>query len=50
MSKQQQLDPKSQKVHQLWSRIKHQKSQVNGQTEVTLSNRILRTLAKARHF
>lgn len=44
------LDPKSQSIHQNWTRVKHQKSQVNGQTEVTLHNRILRSEAKARQF
>ncbi|MGX9134535.1 YpzG family protein [Rummeliibacillus sp. JY-2-4R] len=44
------LDPKSQKVHQLWTRVKHAKSQVNGQSELTLHNRILKSEAKARQF
>ena len=50
MSKKDALDPKSQKIHQNWTRNKHQKSQVNGQTEVTLQNQILRINAKARQF
>lgn len=44
------LDPKSQKIHRNWSRVKHQKSQVNGQTEVSLHNQILRSQAKANQF
>ncbi|MGM9950938.1 MAG: YpzG family protein [Lysinibacillus sp.] len=50
MSKQDKLDPKSQKIHQNWTRIKHSKSQVNGETEISLHNRILRSEAKARQF
>ncbi|WP_332646569.1 YpzG family protein [Lysinibacillus sp. 54212] len=50
MSKKDNLDPKSQKIHQNWTRIKHSKSQVNGQTEITLHNRLLRSEAKARQF
>ena len=41
---------KSQKIHQNWTSDKHQKSQQNGETEVTLKNRILRTEAKAKQF
>lgn len=44
------LDPKSKKVHQLWTRLKHSKSQVKGQSELTLHNRILKSEAKARQF
>ena len=44
------LDPKSQKIHHNWTRSKHQKSQVNGQTEVTLHNQLLRIAAKAKQF
>ena len=47
MGKKVDLDPKSQKIHQNWTKIKHQKSQVNGQTEVTLHNQLLRSAAKA---
>ncbi|MGM9945037.1 MAG: YpzG family protein [Lysinibacillus sp.] len=50
MSKSDYLDPKSQKIHQNWTRKKHSKSQVNGQTEITLHNRLLRSEAKARQF
>jgi len=44
------LDPHSAKNHSNWDKPKIQKSQVNGRTEVTLSNQILRTNAKARHW
>ena len=44
------LDLKSQKIHQNWTTVKHQKSQVNGQTEITLHNRLLRSQAKANQF
>lgn len=50
MGKPDHLDPKSQKVHQLWTRIKHSKSQVKGETKITLQNQILRSQAKARQF
>lgn len=50
MGKKGQLDPKSQKIHQNWTRIKHQKSQVNGETEITLHNQMLRTAAKSKQF
>ncbi|GLC89223.1 YpzG family protein [Lysinibacillus piscis] len=50
MSKFERLDPKSQKIHRNWTRIKHAKAQVNGETEITLHNRILRSEAKARQF
>lgn len=50
MSRFEQLDPKSQKIHRNWSRIKRSKSQVNGETEITLHNRLLRSEAKARQF
>ena len=50
MSRPGELDPKSRKIHRNWSRIKHSKSQVNGETEITLHNRILRSEAKARQF
>lgn len=50
MSKPDKLDPKSQKIHQNWTSEKHQKSQENGETKITLHNRILRTEAKARQF
>lgn len=41
---------KSEKIHQNWTSEKHQKAQQNGETEITLHNRILRTEAKARQF
>lgn len=50
MGKQEHLDPKSQKIHRNWSKIKHQKSQVNGETEITLHNRLLRVAAKSKQF
>ncbi|MEK4627118.1 MAG: YpzG family protein [Solibacillus sp.] len=50
MGKKVNLDPKSQKIHQNWTRVKHQKSQVNGQTEITLHNQLLRSAAKAKQF
>lgn len=42
------LDPKSQKIHQNWTRDKQQKSQVNGETEVTPHNQMLRVAAKSK--
>ena len=50
MGKMVKSDPKTQKIHQSWTSEKHQKSQVNGQTEETLHNRLLRAEAKARQF
>ena len=50
MSRPENLDPKSQKIHHNWTRIKHSKSQVNGETQITLHNRLLRSEAKARQF
>lgn len=50
MSKKDELDPKSQKIHQNWTRNKQQKSQVNGETEVTLHNQMLRTAAKSKQL
>ena len=50
MGKKGELDPKSQKIHQNWTSTKHQKSQVNGETEVTLHNQMLRINAKAKQF
>ncbi|MDI7742753.1 YpzG family protein [Lysinibacillus fusiformis] len=44
------LDPHSSKNHSNWAKPKFQKSQVNGKTELTLTNQILRTNAKARHW
>ena len=50
MGNPEQLDPKSQKIHHNWSRQKRFKSQVNGRTEISLHNKILRSEAKARQF
>ena len=50
MSKKETLDPKSQKIHQNWTRIKHAKSQVNGETEVSLHNQILKIAAKSKQL
>lgn len=50
MGKKDELDPKSQKIHHNWTRIKRQKSQVNGETEITLHNQILRTVAKSKQL
>ena len=50
MGKKEELDPKSQKIHQNWTQIKHSKSQVNGQTEVSLHNQMLRIAAKSKQF
>ncbi|QCR34086.1 YpzG family protein [Lysinibacillus sp. SGAir0095] len=44
------LDPHSSKNHRNWAKPKIQKSQVNGKTEISLHNQILRTDAKARHY
>ena len=50
MGKMVKSDLKTQKIHQNLTSEKHEKSQVNGQTEQTLHNRLLRTEAKARQF
>lgn len=50
MSNPQRSNQKSQKIHQNWSSDKHQKTQQNGETELTLHNRILRTEAKAKQL
>ena len=50
MSKKMELDSKSQKIHQNWTQIKHAKSQVNGKTEVSLHNKMLRVAAKSKQF
>ncbi|MEK9199965.1 YpzG family protein [Ureibacillus sp. 179-F W5.1 NHS] len=44
------LNPNSQKNHRNWEKPKIQKSQMNGQTEISLHNQILRSEAKARQF
>ena len=50
MGKKVDVDPKSQKIHQSWSQTKHAKSQVNGQTEISLHNQMLRIAAKSKQF
>ncbi|MEG0383751.1 YpzG family protein [Solibacillus cecembensis] len=50
MSRPNELDPKSRKIRRNWTRMKHAKSQVNGETEISLHNRLLRSEAKARQF
>lgn len=50
MGKKDELDSKSQKIHHNWTRIKHQKSQVNGETEVSLHNKMLRIAAKSKQL
>ena len=50
MSKKETLDPKSQKIHHNWTRIKHAKSQVNGETAVTPHNQMLRIAAKSKQL
>ncbi|PLR95544.1 YpzG family protein [Bacillus sp. T33-2] len=50
MSYREQLDPHSELFHHTWTRRKHAKSQVNGQTEVTKTNFILRSNAKAHRW
>ncbi|RHW34980.1 YpzG family protein [Lysinibacillus yapensis] len=44
------LNPHTSKTHHNWAKPKFQKSQMNGQTEVSLNNQILRINAKARHW
>lgn len=44
------FDPNAQKFHHQWTRHKRTSSQVNGQTEVSLSTMIMRTNAKARRW
>ena len=50
MSKKGEFDPKTQKIHQNVTSNKHLKSQVNGETEITLQNQLLRSAAKANQF
>lgn len=50
MGKKGEFDPKTQKIHQNVTSNKHLKSQVNGETEVTLQNQLLRSAAKANQF
>ncbi|MCD4839194.1 MULTISPECIES: YpzG family protein [Neobacillus] len=44
------IDAQSAKFLHTWTRPKHQKSQVNGQTRGTVSSIILRTNAKAHRW
>ncbi|HWK22742.1 MAG TPA: YpzG family protein [Ureibacillus sp.] len=44
------LGPHSSRNHRNWEKPKIQKSQMNGQTEISLHNQILRTDAKARQY
>ncbi|MFP3918064.1 YpzG family protein [Lysinibacillus telephonicus] len=44
------MNPGSKKTYQNWEKPKIQKSQMNGQTEISLHNQILRSEAKARQF
>jgi hypothetical protein len=50
MSYQDHLDPQSQRFHHNWTRPKRQKSQVNGHTEMSQNNIILRSNAKAHRW
>ena len=50
MSKPKDVFEKSQKIHQNWTSKKHESSQQNGETQISLHNRILRSQAKARQF
>ncbi|MDN4495283.1 YpzG family protein [Ureibacillus aquaedulcis] len=44
------LDPNSSKNHRNWEKPKFHKSQMNGETKVSLQNQVLRTAAKANRF
>ncbi|AZV62349.1 YpzG family protein [Peribacillus castrilensis] len=50
MSYKDQLDPHSQKFHHNWTRPKRSKSQVNGHTQESQTNIILRSNAKAHRW
>ena len=50
MSKPKDVFEKSQKIHQNWTSKKHESSQQNGETQISLHNRILKSQAKARQF
>lgn len=50
MSYKDHLDPHSSKFHHNWTRPKRAKSQVNGHTEVSQNNIILKSNAKAHHW
>ncbi|MDM5210478.1 MULTISPECIES: YpzG family protein [Bacillaceae] len=50
MSYKDQLDPHSQKFHHNWTRPKRSNSQVNGHTQESQTNIILRSNAKAHRW
>jgi hypothetical protein len=50
MSYRDQLDSQSELFHYTFTRPKHTKSQVNGQTRVSQNQIILRSNAKAHHW
>ncbi|WP_174731101.1 YpzG family protein [Mesobacillus harenae] len=50
MSYKDQLDQHSELFHHPWTRRKHTKSQINGQTEVSKTTRILLSNAKAHRW
>ncbi|WP_462409716.1 YpzG family protein [Neobacillus sp. Marseille-QA0830] len=50
MTYRERLDSHSEMFHQTWTRPKRQKSQVNGQTQMTQNTIILRSNAKAHHW
>ncbi|MCD7036008.1 YpzG family protein [Metabacillus sp. GX 13764] len=50
MSYRDQLDMQSEKFHHNWTRPKRSKSQVNGHTEMSQTNIILRSNAKAHRW
>ncbi|WP_074432776.1 YpzG family protein [Neobacillus jeddahensis] len=50
MSYRDQLDPHSELFHHTFTRPKHQKAQVNGQTQMSQNQIILRSNAKAHRW
>ncbi|WP_082193236.1 YpzG family protein [Bacillus rubiinfantis] len=50
MSYRERLDSQSELFHHTWTRPKRQKSQVNGQTQMTQNTIILRSNAKAHRW
>ncbi|MCM3388759.1 YpzG family protein [Ureibacillus chungkukjangi] len=44
------LDPNSSKNHRNWEKPKFHKSQMNGETKISLHNQLLRTAAKVSRF
>jgi hypothetical protein len=50
MSYKDHLDPHSQQFHHNWTRPKRSKSQVNGNTQPSINNIILRSNAKAHRW